>query len=389
MAKQTWLEKLIAEEVQKVLLEQAEAPKDAPFGQYLWAGPTTFGGRKEKIRKDENEEPNTPIEDDFFKSFVKHVDLGSSDSLETLISTYLKRIKDQGLYSEYINPPDVPLYRGIIVPHEIASKILGIPVEEIKSDSSRVRRASNPGTLPVTKKIMSWSVDLDVALTFAQSVKVDKVAIVFVAHPQHGGDFYLNPFNLLKKFDLEKATPYLNQEKEVISFGAVPYKEAYYYNMYNKALGGPLSDPEIKALAKHFTAQLEEKIFEALQVGVTPNSLNLVMLQTIQKFLVNIQTEFPYYKVLTNQQLERGKENLVLSFTKHGNGDIYDLIEFEYDPDRLSAKLNYLIGNESWERAFQSFLIGMTFTASNFNGLKALKYDRLMDAFKQAIAGTD
>jgi len=246
--------KLVSEEVKKILKEAAafEADPEAVFGKYLWADPgdsannRSWGYRekyKKRIRKDKAKEKNTEEENEFLYSFLDYVsDPMSTEKLESIIANILRPAKANGQYAKYINPPNVPVYRGIIVNQKTAARILRLPIKEIREDAEKAWYVSGGGRLPPLggQKIMSWTTDPRVAMRFATNNEGDHVessddiAIILVANTQTGGDFYLNPGAINKKFNFSKVENLVTEESEVISYGPVSFTEASFIAKNNQ-----------------------------------------------------------------------------------------------------------------------------------------------------------
>jgi len=233
MSKHEQLIALIEEEVKRSLNEQAaEAPADAPFGKYLWAEPSdepeSLG--RNGIRRDKAKEPNTEAENLFLDAYLSLVVDNSGDRFAKFAKSVLDPLKQSGLYNKYVQPPKGPLYRGMKVTPRVAAKLLRLPYSEFMVETNRAWYVEGGGVVPVKGgKAMSWSTDPEVAFNFAVDSQWGDdhgVAILFVASPDDGGNFYLNPTELLNKFDLGRLSSLIPEEKEVVSIGPVPFREA-------------------------------------------------------------------------------------------------------------------------------------------------------------------
>lgn len=227
------MSKLLLKEYVRLILEQEpEAPVDAPFGQYLFADP------KKKIRRDEVEEADTDLEEKFLSALRSLYDYNDKNPIISLIRTNLNDLKEKGFYRDYLQPPNQTVYRGITVDLITAANILNVSLDELNKIEEGIEVVYNkPGILNIKEEdnkwgneIMSWSLKKSVASNGLRFMFNNKVGLLFVANPnESSNNFFLNPRNILKKFDPSKISPkgYLAREMEVISFGPVNYKKVF------------------------------------------------------------------------------------------------------------------------------------------------------------------
>ena len=186
------------------IFEQAEAPEESPFGQYLWAG------EENRIRKDDIVEPDTKPEKRLLKSLEAFVTDDVHGQFSTMITKYLKPLKSKGLYTKYLEPSKgQKIYRGMFVPTNVASKILGIDKKMLKKTAG-IGYAKGTGTIPSkNSKTMSWSLLPEIGIQFANGHMAGPGVGMLLVADTSGGDFYLNPSNLLKSFDFTNFSSFM------------------------------------------------------------------------------------------------------------------------------------------------------------------------------------
>lgn len=227
----TGLKQLVESIVVEVLTELApEAPKDASFGQYLFA----------PVRRDldpsERQESNTPMEDLFFDALRSHYN-GSPDKLGKLAAD-IKNMTDRGWYENILTPPEETVYRYVSdVSTKVAARILGTSVAELEKSALKfpgVPQSYGPGIIKPGgpwsggSGISSWSTKLDsewVEEDLTPSpLQPGQSAIILAADAGEGTNFFINPSGVEKVEDLPEYAYYQN---EVIAYGPVQYAAAW------------------------------------------------------------------------------------------------------------------------------------------------------------------
>jgi len=166
--------------VEQIISEAAEAPENAPFGNFL------FAPKRDDLTSDEQKEQNTKIEKEFFYALQDHYS-GESEELGMLAKKLLS-IKQKGWYSKILTPANETVYRILTgVPVHKAAKVVnstrqylvGKPITKKniedynKGDDNKINSITNitnhgPGILRPDKDsifshgIQSWSANLSV-----------------------------------------------------------------------------------------------------------------------------------------------------------------------------------------------------------------------------------
>lgn len=128
------VEKIISS-ILKGILNEVDAPEEAPFGKYLWAdadGPNAGHPRiSNNIRIDGAEEKNTEAENEFFRAFFHWVEgmPGGPAELEKVLKNTIDPMAGSGYYEKYLSPPKQLVYRSMVIPTKEAASMLGISEE--------------------------------------------------------------------------------------------------------------------------------------------------------------------------------------------------------------------------------------------------------------------
>lgn len=199
---------------------EKEASDDAPFGNYL------FGSLRSDVDEDDTGE-----EKDFINALNNHMLQNQPQELASM-SDELIDLKNQGEYGQYLEPPNKPVYRGIVVQPEVADILLGVDEFEL---------TINPGVAKVAtyvndyeSEISSWTINPTTTIEFLDRIMDwdECVAIIFMANPD-AGDFLLNPETLPAMANVGSNSSFssmMKSEKEVVLTGnAKVAKAAYMY----------------------------------------------------------------------------------------------------------------------------------------------------------------
>lgn len=216
--------KKIQESVLKRLLEKAQAEKDDPYGEYLFAPQRKdLKGKKEK---------NTPEEEELLKAFQDHYN-NEEYTLGDMAPEILDLIS-QGKYSKVLSPPPGPYYRILAeLPVASLASFLGVRPKLLK-----IGEITNGGSGTMTPGgrysgstgIHSWTTKLDPKwankdILVRKIIKPGEVLAIIVSD-ESGGDFFVNP----KGMSNVKSMPtYVSTQNEVISFGPVTFDTCIYY----------------------------------------------------------------------------------------------------------------------------------------------------------------
>lgn len=384
MTKQDWLKKLIESEVRKALSE-AEGAEDALFGKYLWADKFMkvdgqYGGGR--IRKDDVVEPNTKAENEFYSAYMRHVGGSGHTNFGTVVNKFLKPMLAQGLYREFIVPPPGPLYRGMRLSVKQAAKFLRLSEKEILADRKQAWYVDGGGIIPAKKnQVMSWSTQPETAYEFAEMMAFDEVPVIFVAYPEDGGDFFLNPTGLLSKFDFGNNTGTILDEMEVVSVGPTPFREAAYYNPSDpEKVGHPTWD-EINQLGKDAANKLLAAIESDGQGLSNKAAVKAFLADFAEKLIADTLKQYPFFKHMTDEQMAEVRESLrkTLVFNeldkrllKLGKGDI------SVESFRGMVWM--------WERKFGVIMGNMEHFAKRSFNEGTLQYEDLEGSLFQALA---
>lgn len=384
MSKQDWLKMLIEAELSKILAEQ-----EGPFGQHLWADDgmkvqyqdSYLRPKPKRIRKDDIKEPNTKAENEFYTAYMIHVgsDGGNKRSgLGKVINKFLRPALAQGLYTDFIAPPPGPLYRGMRLSAKEAAKILRLSEKEILEDRKQAWYVDGGGVIPAkANQVMSWTTKPDTAFEFAEQLAHDEVPVIFVAYPEQGGDFFLNPQNLLAKFDFGNIHGTVEDEMEVVSMGSCPFQEAAYYNSSDPDKMGKPTHDEVYNMAKKFANDIlvaikRDKVKDEASIKIFLDDLaGSIMTKAFKKY--------PFLKHLNDEQRAkiRGKLDDMLNAHKLPE----TLLKFGQGAD---------IGFEGvvwvWEKYLQTIMGDMDQLAKRSSREGILEYEDVRDSLYHALA---
>jgi len=219
------LKHLVESLVGEVLAEakKPEAPKDSLAGEYLWADP------EQQLRKDGVEEPDTTIEKKVLaglRSWYVNAFAGSIKKILPFIDAFIA----EGYFDKYFTPPKRPVYRYLsnLTP-DVASSLLGIPVDEIFSQPNQIVTLDFGGVISSKQEFSSWSIDPTLEDMSAYTwPRKDYVSILLKASPQEN-KFLLNPTELVKTFEPDFFSEFLEKEMEVIGVGDIEFDKAAFW----------------------------------------------------------------------------------------------------------------------------------------------------------------
>lgn len=221
------IKQLIEQLVYQVLKEELpepEANEEDPFGKYLF-------GQKRKLP-----EPDTREENYFEKSFEDFV-LGNEHSSLSQMLPELIKLKNEGKYSEYLQPPQGNVWRiisGLTV--GAASSILNVSPEIIQTMAKQDRAILSPVTGFTyasgygSRNVASWTNRLEYADLEAFIESYPESVTILLQSDTSSGEFIFNPDGM-KKIVSDEVKLFLENEEEVISTGNVVItKAAFYYD---------------------------------------------------------------------------------------------------------------------------------------------------------------
>jgi len=241
-----FLEKLIESMVGQILLETSpEAPKNSIAGEYLWADPMNGVRRDDAVEKDSKDEVKA------LRGIQGWYITGLQGPIKKALPV-IQQLVDEGHYKKYFNPPNTPMYRWLsrMEPTTVA-KVFNLDIDELLANKNQVQ-VFGPGTLRAQrgKSVTSWTVEPSLEMLKQMSSPRPYYTTVLVkARPNFGGNnFLLNPTELLRTFDPELFSSFLEEEMETIAVGDVHY-ESVVVLYIDKAL-----DSEEEAIQKMIAA---------------------------------------------------------------------------------------------------------------------------------------
>jgi hypothetical protein len=215
--------KLTLKELKSLIKEvAAQAPSDAPFGQYAWP----------KERNLPVDEPDTKIEQEFLNVLYNAVEMASS-RIPSQYIVALKQCLDNGYYTKMLKPPHAnKIYRGVLVNADfIAQFDPNVDIEQISGGNIKVN-----AVIKSQGSYSCWTTEKHVACDYANNVyhtgnKVfDAKAILVASVSENNGKLIdLRPFNDNKDFN--KEFPNI-EEREVLAIGDVKIERLVYINKF-------------------------------------------------------------------------------------------------------------------------------------------------------------
>jgi len=240
------LKKLIESLVEEVLQETApEAPKDAPYGKYL------FAPYRLDLEDHEGKERNTDDEEKFLKALSSNYS-GGPGALGSMIDQ-IKPLVKKGHYKKILAPPNTKVYRYITnVKPLVAARFLRLEKKDIVEKPGKGWYVEGGGTMQpggsLTKNsgIHSWATRLDPEWLDDDIVwgplKNGEVAMLLVANTSNTSNFFfINPTGIQDVAELPRFAYY---QHEVISHGPVQFDEAVFFTAPE---GGNVDFPDIWA----------------------------------------------------------------------------------------------------------------------------------------------
>jgi len=207
--------------VEQIISEVAEAPENAPFGNFL------FAPRRDDLTPDEQKEQNTKIEQEFFNALKDHYSGRDSEGLGMLAKKLLS-VKQKGWYSKILTPVNeivyrfltkVSVYKAAKIVNSTRQYLVGEPITKKniedynKGDGNNINSITNitnhgPGILHPDRDsafsygIQSWSANLILDWIIddldAPSLGPKESAIVIAAKTNNNKNFFLNPSGIEK-----------------------------------------------------------------------------------------------------------------------------------------------------------------------------------------------
>lgn len=210
-------------------LREGNPPPDEPgitaddaMGQYLMPTFNRYGGEYELV-----DERDTDLEELFQSALKQHYE-GNADVMHNSVPLSqiwhaLIDVKQRGLYTNILVPPAKTVFRIMSVPADKATKVLGIPREEITTSRNKAQVVPNPPSFRGRDLISSWTLNPTApSITRFIFVAPNQVSILMVADVDPSGDnFLMNPMEFTKHYDLGRA---FSDETEVIGGGSIPLK---------------------------------------------------------------------------------------------------------------------------------------------------------------------
>jgi hypothetical protein len=198
---------------------EPEAPKDAEYGQYLFAPLRD----EEGVPYEKNTEPENKLLTYLGNHFANNngVELGS-------IAPEVLDVLAKHQYEPLLDPGKRKVFRAISLPDYVAEDLVKSTGETVVRGEVGVCRSI--GTLrPATgSKIQSWTTTPDsgpISSLIQDTPSRTHAALLFVAYPHGGGNkFFGRPYDLAKV-----VAPEFAEEYETISFGLVEYVGFSYF----------------------------------------------------------------------------------------------------------------------------------------------------------------
>jgi hypothetical protein len=192
-----------------------EAPKDADFGEYLFA-PERSG--------DVPLEPNTNTEEKLFAALKSFISDNSATRLKTLIPKIRSAI-EKHQYKPLLDPENIKVYRAVSMPVKDLENLL--EPYGMKLVRNKFVTCSLPGQLPALRQriLQSWSSMLSSLNEFVFGWSTTTAVVIFVARTNaEGNTFFGKPWFLANVVFPDHAS-----EFETISIGAVEHDGFAYY----------------------------------------------------------------------------------------------------------------------------------------------------------------
>lgn len=203
------------------------------------------------------------LEAKLLKALDSHYMENWSSKLESIWDE-LMELSKAGLYKDWLHPPVGSVYRGMTLKISDASRLLGIPEDEITANdwysTEEAMVQDVGGTYAPRENLSSWTVDSGIASGFIRPY-VGEVAIILRAqcapNGAGGGEFLMNPDKVPDEFPhIDDAYPAfdikISEEEEVISNGPVRWDRAAWVYIdplaKGERTGVTFSKSEIKAI---------------------------------------------------------------------------------------------------------------------------------------------
>lgn len=187
----------------------AQAPPDAPMGQFAWP----------QQRKLDVDEPDTTYEEQLFKKLEAAV----GDTAQKLPSSdvvALQRMLNNGYYKEVIHGPDpsVTLYRGLCVKQDYIDSL------GVDSDHGALKKNF---TFKQRGDYSSWTKDIATAYNFSYPSRDDEFGVIFVANPADNAGRMIDmaPF-----YSMESNISLSAEESEVMIIGNVKVETVVWFS---------------------------------------------------------------------------------------------------------------------------------------------------------------